>query len=142
MRRPFEVDDTVNLDGFFTEEHHGWGFVDLDGIPGDHARDVVVVGGPLENGPGDLLARHLDQVLVRVIDSGKGAQQIASLDVPDDKRLAVLVGGEREVWRRVLGDDDGPVGPGDDVAFAGREIDQIDERVRKAHDAFPGRPAP
>lgn len=123
MRRPFEVDDAVDLDGFFADEHHGRGFVDLDGFSGVDARDVLVVGGPLEDWPGDFLACNLDQVLIRVVNGGERAQQIARLDIPDDERLSVLVGREREIWRWVLGDDDGPVGPGDNVALAGREVD-------------------
>jgi hypothetical protein len=54
-RRPFEVHDTLNLDRGLVEEVHVGELIDGDGLALKHTSDVLLISGPLECGPLNLL---------------------------------------------------------------------------------------
>ena len=134
--RPLKVHDAVNLDGRLVEQVHLGELVHRDGGALVQAGDVLVVGGPLEGGPGEfgLLLGGVALGGGGRILLGKGPERLGRLNIPDDVVLAVVV--ERQGGVAAVGDRDGAVRPGDQVLFVGGECDKVDKRVREA--AQPG----
>lgn len=140
LRTPLEISNALDLQALLAIEHHAGRLVDADHLPMGQATDKLVVGAPLECGPGHLLLRDTRLVFGR---GGEGSEEITGFDVPDSDVVALIVG--REVLRSLdstFGNNDRFVRPGHDVVFAGGKVDELDHGVRKALHGLPGRTTP
>lgn len=124
---PLEVHNTINLDGSLAQQVHPGELVDRDRLVLQHSRDVLLVSGPLESGPLDLLlGLALSTRAGSQIVRDEGTKRLASDDIPDDDVLSVFLVGQDGVALLHL---DGAGRPGGQVALTGREFDQLNERM-------------
>lgn len=93
-RAPFEIDNTLNLDGLLAQKAHTWDFVDLDGLSWSDTGEILLIGRPLEDGPLNLPLSIFFALSFKI---GKRAEECSGLEVPDEEVLSLFLWAER-VW--------------------------------------------
>lgn len=139
-RGPLKVHDTLDLDRRLVQEIHLGELIDRNRGALVQPRHVLVVGGPLERGPGEF-GRLLGAMPVgRRVELGERPQGFGRLDVPDDVVLAVVV--KRQGRMAGVGNGDWPVRPGDQVLLVGGEGDEVHEGMGEPPQPRPRGAAP
>ena len=129
MRTPFKIDDALDFQTLPSLQAHARQLVDTDLLSRCQAGGIVIICAPLEGGPSHLLPR----VLTLRQDGGESAQQVARFYVPDGNIVTLGLGREksRALWH-VLRDNNGLMGPGNEIFLARRKVDETDKGVEEA----------
>lgn len=128
---PFEVHNTIDLDGGLAQQVHPGKFVDRDRLGLLHSRNVLLISRPLESGPLNLLLGLGITLGTRAsseIVGNERTQGLSGNDIPDDDVLSFFLVGQNRVTLLNL---NGARGPGGEIVLAGRELDQLHKRVRE-----------
>lgn len=145
-RAPFEIDYTLNLDTLLCQKAHARQFIDADLLSRGYTSDIFIVPAPFQGRPSHalFLLRVVDRPCSRRRGDGREcAQKIARFNFPDGDAVAFVLWTEKlRSLQGTFWDNNGFVRPSNEVLFAWRKIEELDEWVSEALQGLPCRPAP